>query len=309
LLLLLSVVSARTPATAQTPDIAGHYRGDVILESTGGEGALLCGGFNGTIPAEADVQLTGDNVSIQIEIVGEGGGFTIDSSLDQELGVYSEVRGAVGSGDQVFPFSGQFDVSGSQPSFSGSQLSRDRCEIPGDPPTFTIADSTMTVAMVRVSGGGAEPATGVTSPGATPPSTVGDSPPGLALSDRLAASVCRDLLCDEARNYGLDWEFAMGYDISRLALDNRSDAALALEPLRRIAFRAAMLGGLLVDSPGGRVSRFPVVHALLPVFAHLVVQGVTLAGTGRIDSLRATVAQADDLLFAALAEETRTGLP
>lgn len=109
--------------------------------------------------------------------------------------------------------------------------------------------------------------------------------------------------CEEAFRYREAWTRAMREDIARLNLDLRSDALGLVQRLEGILGYAAQLGGLLIDGPNGRMSRFPLIHALLPIFGTLFVHGVSLAGTGQIDSLRVTVAQADDLLATALIGE------
>lgn len=307
LLLLLAVVSAGTPATAQTPDISGHYAGDLTFESTGGSGNLSCGGVDLSFPAEADVQLTGER-DVRIDITGAGEDeveFTIDSSLDQELGVYTELTGFGNPGDQVFPFTGQFDVSGSQPSFTGSQRVTERCE-------GTFANSKVTVSIARVSGGGGQPAAGGTSTAATPAPAL---PPtddliSLDLAEEAETVACATLEgeCETAARYAGRWVEAMFDDVNALNLDPSSEAQTELDRLMSILAYAMELGAIRID-PLAVIPRFPRIQALLRTFSFLFIQGVAQAATGRIADLRATVSYADSLLFLAAQPDANRNWP
>lgn len=310
LLLLLAVVGAGTPAAAQAPDISGHYEGDVIFESTGGGGEFPCEGLNGTQPVGMDVSITGERAVFIAMSIESGGSTAIEASIDQELHVYSELTPPfTGSDDTRYPFGGQFDVSGTQPSFTGGALSTEICRNEADPSMVaTVGTLRWTVAAVRVSGGEVGAVSGGTD-GASPSPPTTDLPLSAALARDALQRECPGLTgtrsCEDAARYASDWYRAMDNDIGALNLDTRSDAYVELDRLRGILGEAARLGSL-IGGQAALVTRFPIIHSLLPVFGHLFVQGVSEAATGQFDALRTTVAQADDLLAFALAADYRS---
>jgi hypothetical protein len=154
--------------------------------------------------------------------------------------------------------------------------------------------------------------------GGEEPQDPSPSPPEFPTSDLISRELARDALSmecgpevDEARGsacrnaftYASDWHRAMANDISALNLDPTSDAFAELGRLRGILSFAAQLGGLFDLGPTAAVPRFPLLHALLPVFGVLFPQGASQAARGQIDELRTTVTRADALLALALAGE------
>jgi hypothetical protein len=294
---LLVLLSSVGPATAQT-DLSGEYGGTQTFDDI--TPPCIDAGTEGTFTgSRMKVEMRGtSNVDITFYSLPRAGENTVfNASLNADLNAYAEH-------EKGWTITGQFLVTGTDVSFSGRVQWTQECPIDTNN-TYQPVPQRFTFQMERISGGeDAQVGTGIT-----------DLPPGVQLADQALSSDCdvsKQVLpenCAAANEYSMEWKAAIDADIDSLSLDDRADVFLDLDNLRRILGRAALLGSLLVDTPGGRVSRFPVVHALLNVFAFLFIQGVSAAATGQIDSVRATVARADALLFAAVSEETRFGRP